>query len=231
MYPEILLEINRLSFSYGFKKVLDEVTLSVCAGSVHGILGSNGAGKTTLFNALFAHEAHETSIRIADAARKNIAYLRTDPFFYPYMTGREYLAIVCQQRQLIDTESWNKLFTLPLDEYVHRYSTGMKKKLALLGVILLDRGLLILDEPFNGLDLESCETVRYIIARLRHQGKTILLSSHIYETLTANCDCISMLEGGRVVQTFKQEAFAELTRLVQSRFRDSIAGQVDQLLP
>lgn len=231
MRPESLLEINDLSFSYGSRKVLNGVSLTVCTGSVHGILGSNGAGKTTLFNALFAHEQHGADIHVAEQAQKDIAYLRTDAFFYPYMTGREYLQIICHRRPAGNIDEWNRLFELPLEEYVHRYSTGMKKKLALLGVILPGRRLLILDEPFNGLDLESCEMVHCIIGRLRQQGTTILLSSHIYETLTGNCDRISMLDEGRILQTFEQSEFPALTLLVKSRFRDSLAEQVNRLLP
>ena len=97
---------------------------------------------------------------VHETVGKAIAYLQSDAFYYPYMTGSEYLQIMAGGKLETEMAAWNKHFNLPLNEYVHRYSTGMKKKVGLLGVLLLKKDLLLLDEPTNGLDLETVEFVK-----------------------------------------------------------------------
>jgi ABC-2 type transport system ATP-binding protein len=118
------------------------------------------------------------------------------------MTGREYLRLLVQARnmEVPDLDAKN-IFDLPLDEYVVHYSTGMQKKIALLGVLLQKNELIILDEPFNGVDIQSNILISAIIQQLKASGKTVLISSHIFSTLRDVCDCIYLLKDGRFAKT------------------------------
>ena len=225
-----ILTLTNLSFSYGSKLVLTNLNLSIDHATIHGILGDNGAGKTTLFNLIFDNTNVNNHIQYHQDIIKEISYLETDTFFYSYMTGFEYLKLITQfNKQEIDM--WNEIFELPLKEYVHTYSTGMKKKLSLLGVLLLNKKLIILDEPFNGLDLKTCEIINYIIQRLKNLGKTIILSSHILETVINNADKISFLENGSIYKTYIKTEFEDLNVFVKSRFRDNVVSSINKLMP
>ncbi len=98
-------------------------------------------------------------------------------------------------------------FKLPLNELIENYSTGMKKKLALLGILKQDRPVFILDEPFNGLDLETNKILEIIITTLKQKNKTIFVSSHIIEPLLAICDKIYLLQNGLFIKTYEKKDF------------------------
>ncbi len=216
MAAPTLLQVRDFSFSYGTKPVLQNFSLPLQAGSIHGLLGPNGAGKTTLFNCLF--DAHKfPQIGVDETVGKEIAYLQSDAFYYPYMTGGEYLEIIAGGKLSAEIAAWNVHFGLPLNEYVHRYSTGMKKKVGLLGILLLKKELLLLDEPTNGLDLETVEFVKAVLLKLKSAGKTVLISSHIYESLLQVCDRITLLEPQGPGLTFERVDFGGLTALLDRR--------------
>lgn len=225
-----LLELKDFHFAWGKTPVLKGVSLKIEKGTVQGLLGANGAGKTTLFDTLFEMHRFENTIDFTQNLQARTAYLPTHHFFYAYMTGEEYLRIVSPETTRQQIAEWNALFELPLDQYAQHYSTGMQKKLALLGVLLQDKDFLLLDEPFNGLDLAACELLKTLIFRLRARGKTILLSSHIYETLTSCCDCIAVLEEGRISGNFNREDYSRLTQHLQTRFRDAQMDKINALL-
>jgi ABC-2 type transport system ATP-binding protein len=224
---ENILEVKKLNFSFGAKDVLKDFSFTLKTGQVHGILGDNGAGKTTFFNLLFG-TLKSSSAAIRDIDRTEIAFLETDSYLYSHMTGMEYIQLITPDTNSL--EKWNDIFELPLHEYTHNYSTGMKKKLLLLGVLLLNKNIIILDEPFNGLDLKTCEAIHYIIQRLKAVGKTIILSSHILETVIQNADKISYLENGSILKTYDKMEFRELEELVKSKFRSNIVSKVDELI-
>jgi len=224
-----IITIKDFSFNYGEKIVIKNLSLSVEKASVHSILGDNGAGKTTLFNSIFDNSKFADKIILDENARKSIAYLEAETFFYSYMTGKEYLEIISKSN-LNELNKWNELFELPLDEYVTSYSTGMKKKLSILGIFLLQKDILILDEPFNGLDFKSVEIINYAIQKLKNIGKTILLSSHVLETLTKISDRISVLEDGVILKTLERDEFNQLDELVSKKFRENINSIVDALI-
>lgn len=224
-----IITIKDFSFRYGSNLVLKNLDLSIEKGTVHGILGDNGAGKTTLFDSIFNNSKFPNNINIPLNLRKSIAYLEAESFFYSYMTGKEYLEII-SKNNIEQFNKWNELFELPLNDYVTSYSTGMKKKLAILGVFLLQKDILILDEPFNGLDFKSVETINYTIQKFKGNGKTLLLSSHILETLTKNSDKISILENGGILRTFRREEFHQLDVLISTKFRDNISNIVSTLI-
>jgi ABC-2 type transport system ATP-binding protein len=104
------------------------------------------------------------------------------------------------------------LFELPLDEYAAEYSTGMKKQLALTALLIQDNDILLLDEPFNGLDLASCLILKQLLFHLKAKNKTILLSSHILSSLTDSCDSIFYLHQGKIQKTYQQADFDKIER-------------------
>ena len=125
-----------------------------------------------------------------------------------------------------DIEKWNKLFELPLFDYVENYSTGMKKKLAFIGIIAMDRSILILDEPFNGVDIESNEKLLQLLVRLKSTNKIIIITSHIIESLTRICDRISLIEHGLIKTTFEKNEFP----ILEKELKDSIKLKIDDVL-
>ncbi len=227
--PAAILEVKELSFSYGKHVILNKLSFALSEGDIHGILGDNGSGKTTLFKILFGLLKPDVVSSFAVDIHA-VAFQEAESFFYPYMTGNEYLRIITQ-RQENNTAAWNSIFELPLDDYIHTYSTGMKRKIAILGAVLLNKKILILDEPFNGLDLKTCEVLHFILQRLKQTGKTILLSSHIMESITLNADKISFLEKGSILHTYEKTEFDQLTRFVRARFREEVQMKIDQLIP
>lgn len=218
-----MLEIFDLDIAYkDDKPVLKGLSLSVAKGEVFGILGMNGAGKTTLFNTtyglispikggvhLFGKPIHYT----------NIAFLETENYFYPYIKGLEYLNLVTKGAFNV---ALNKIFELPLNDLVDTYSTGMKKKLAFWAVFESEQELVILDEPFNGIDIESVECFYNLIREMRNQGKIIIIAAHVIETLTRVCDRIGYLNGGAIEKIYQKENYSCLQNYIQQLVEEKV---------
>lgn len=208
-----MLEIKNIQAGYGSKNVLDGLSLHCLPGEIHGILGWNGAGKTTFFNTVFGFlplRGGEILLDGKRATKHDIAFLETEPFFYPNLRGREFLELVAG-KNAPGLDHWQAVLDLPLGEFVNNYSTGMLKKLGIAGAFLQNRRVMLLDEPFNGLDLESSEKLGWLLRQTKPQGERIvLLSSHILPTLTGLCDKISRLENGCILKTYLPEDFPEL---------------------
>jgi ABC-2 type transport system ATP-binding protein len=226
-----MITINNLNISYNTnKKVINNLNLSLREGLIHGIVGLNGAGKTTLLNALFGLKKMDSGSILIDNQKinkKSVAYLFTENYFYSNITGREYLNLF--KNQEFDIEQWNKLFSLPLDSIVDGYSNGMIKKLALLGILKQDKPLMILDEPFNGLDIEACRIIRMILLRLKEKNKTIIITSHIIETLTSLCDYIHYLENGRITYSKDKNGFSDFERKVFEKIENENIKLINKL--
>ena len=214
-----MLKINNLDFSYGEKQVLLDFSLELKAGNIHGILGANGAGKTTLFEIIYGMlkpSSGEVIYSNESFDTAQIGYLQTEPRFYPYMKGAEYIDLLSHRNPAFDVDLWNEVFRLPLNRLIETYSTGMKKKLALMGIISQDKPVMLLDEPFNGLDLESVENLNLILNELKKKKKIIVLTSHILEVLKINCDRISYLNRGSVQRTFSKQDFSNIDKHIKS---------------
>ena len=224
-----MLEIRNLRKAYGSHIVLHDVSLTLRPGTIHGLVGANGAGKTTLINCLYGLE-NDFSGTIRDTAssavRERTGLLPYEPYFYPRLTGREYLEFCLQARgrPVVDFTGWNQLLELPLDQFADEYSAGMRKKLALLALLVQQFNYLILDEPFNGLDLEANLLLKEILKRLRDRGTGILLTSHILGALTETSDEISVLVGGRVQRHYTAAEFGTLENdLLDSLHREKLS--------
>ena len=221
-----MIKISGLNKKYGSKNVLSDINAEFSQGRIYGIIGENGAGKTTLFRCIAGLEKYEGEITSDLVPLKNhLGLLFTDPFFFSKITGEEYIRLLCNARdKAIGDVSEKNIFDLPLSSYVSTYSTGMKKRLALLAVFLQDNSYLVLDEPFNGLDINGSIILSEILLKLKELNKTILLSSHIFSTLRDTCDEIMVLKDGTFTETFSRENFDRLeTEIKHSAVGNKIA--------
>ncbi|WP_046757512.1 ATP-binding cassette domain-containing protein [Kordia jejudonensis] len=212
-----MLSILDLSKKYGKKQILDAIQLHFNPGEITGIVGENGAGKTTLFKCIAGLESFTGEIKYSKVNRKNtIGFLETNPEFLSKITGKEYLQLICNARNLqqIDIEAQN-IFQLPLQQYAETYSTGMKKKLALTGVLLQSNDIFILDEPFNGVDIQSNLIIKELLTKLKQKGKIILLSSHIFSTLQDTCDHLHYIKAGKIKKSVKKKDFKIIENLMK----------------
>jgi ABC-type multidrug transport system ATPase subunit len=220
-----LVQIHRVVKAFGEKTALKGITFSVPAGQICGLLGPNGAGKTTLFRLLMGIlKATEGSLRIDGhdcfdervTVMRLIGFLPDEPVFYSYLSGREVLELSAAMHGLNVQEAMERLTPTiarlrladDIDNYAEDYSRGMKKKLGLLLALLHEPKLLVLDEPTNGLDVESTHLFYELISEVAAQGTTVLFSTHLMDHVTRLCSHAVILNEGTVVA---QGTLAELS--------------------
>ena len=207
-----MIKIKELSKLFGNKEVLKNLFMEFSKGNVYGIVGENGAGKTTLFRCIAGLESYSGEIISDVKPLKNyLGLLLTEPFFFTMMTGREYIRLLCNARGKTNVDIDNKnIFDLPLDQYASTYSTGMKKKLAITAILLQENEYFILDEPFNGVDIQSNIILTEIILKLKELNKVVIISSHIFSTLSDTCDEIHLLRKGEQIKSVNKTGFKDL---------------------
>lgn len=205
-----MIEVRSLNKYFGSNHVLINIDIRFKKGNVYGIVGENGAGKTTLFRCIAGLENYEGEVSSDFSLLKNhLGFLMTEPYLFTHITGAEYLQLLCNARAKNPGNiSERNIFDLPLDKYASTYSTGMKKKLALTAILMQENDCLILDEPFNGVDIQSNMIITDIIHRLKEIGKTIIISSHIFSTLNDTCDEIHVLKEGKFIKQLDKKDFS-----------------------
>ena len=223
-----MISIQHLSKNFGFKQVLRNINLQFDKGKVYGIVGENGAGKTTLFRCIAGLEHYEGQINsVLNPLKNYLGLLLTEPFFFTKITGKEYIRLLCNARKKEVSKIDDKnIFNLPLNQYASTYSTGMKKKLALLAILLQENQCFILDEPFNGVDIQSNIIIVELIRKLKSLGKTVIISSHIFSTLSDTCDEIYLLKEGEIIKRVFRDDF-ETLELEMKEF--TIGNKIDKL--
>ena len=211
-----LVRIERLTKSFGSKIALKDVTFSVPAGQICGLLGPNGAGKTTLFRLLMGILKATHGQLLIDgldafedrvAVKRLIGFLPDEPVFYSYLSGWEILELSAAMHGLDVAATMRRLTPLiaklrllqDINLYAEDYSRGMKKKLGLLLAMLHQPRLLVLDEPTNGLDVESIHLFYDLISEIARQGTTVLFSTHLMDHVTKLCSHAVIINEGKVV--------------------------------
>jgi ABC-2 type transport system ATP-binding protein len=228
-----MIVINNLSFSYNEKLVLQNINISFEENLTHGIVGLNGSGKTTFFNILagFLSEDKGTIELNGQKIKKNdIAYIDSESFFYPKLTGLEFLSVFPNTNLNYDEVELARIFDLPLDEFIDNYSTGMKKKLLIISQLKQDKKIFILDEPFNGLDMESNKTLQMIIELLNNKNKTIFIASHIIEPLYTICQKIHHLKNKHFAKSYSSSEFKQLDAEVFGDFNENLKSTLSKSL-
>jgi ABC-2 type transport system ATP-binding protein len=226
----IIIENLIVSYDKG-QNIIDSLNIVISDDTINGIVGLNGAGKTTLLNSVYGLKSiNSGDIKYNNRKinKKEVSFLETENYFYSNVTGREYLSLF--RNQDYDSDKWNQLFLLPLDTIIDDYSTGMKKKLALMGILKQDKPIMILDEPFNGLDIETCRIIRQILLKLRNRNKTIIITSHIIETLTNLCDYIHYLEKGKIKYSKDKSDFKEFEKEIFASIEIKNEELINQLI-
>lgn len=218
-----MLEIRNLSKAYGTKKAVDDVSFSVGAGELCAFIGHNGAGKTTTLKCvagILAFDEGEILIdgdpiatRPLDAKRK-FAYIPDNPDLYDYMTGMQYLNFISDIFGLSAEERETNILKyardLELSEEelgapIGSYSHGMKQKLAVISALIHSPKLILLDEPFVGLDPKASFVLKEIMRDFCAKGGAILFSTHILEVAERLCDRVAIIKQGKLVTFGKMD--------------------------
>jgi ABC-2 type transport system ATP-binding protein len=204
-----MLDISISKKEFGSKIIFENTTITIQENGIYGIVGKNGEGKTTLFKCMLSLTPFEGKISFKSKALKSqkIAWCPTEPALYEELTAAEFYDFY---RELTSSTSNNSkmLFDVTENQLIKNFSTGMKKKAYLNAVFQNDYSIYILDEPFNGLDLES----NYILIQyLKEKSKSsvILISSHILEILYANCESIFVIKEKKIVN-FQKDDFQKI---------------------
>jgi len=207
-----MLTITNLTKKYGKTIANNNLTLTIDSGKLTVLLGPNGAGKTTLIKAicgLHCPNSGKISVNGLDhedvEARKLIAYAPEHPQLYDYLTLNEHLNFILKgygkEVDLADYDQLIKDFQMDSlrKKLVKDFSNGQKQKASLLMALVLDTPILILDEPFNGLDPESVVVFKDLLSKLADEGKTILLSTHLLDVAQTIADCYKIIRNGVIV--------------------------------
>lgn len=232
-----MLRIEDLTKMYGDKAAVDHLTLHIAPGEVYGFIGHNGAGKTTTIKACCGILQFDTGeIRVDGISvkekplecKKRIAYIPDNPDMYEFLTGIKYLNFIADMFSVpkdVRQERIHKyadLFGLTEDlaEKISSYSHGMKQKLAIISAFLHEPKLIIMDEPFVGLDPKASFTLKELMREHCVQGGSIFFSTHVLEVAEKLCDKVAIIKQGKLIvsgtmeevkgQTSLEEVFLEL---------------------
>ena len=213
-----MLKIDNISKTYGMnkKKAVDGLSLEVLPGEIYGFIGHNGAGKTTTIKSIVGIIAFEqgniliNGISIKEnpmSCKKLIAYIPDNPDIYDSLTGIQYLNFIGdvfeipidERKNLID--KYSELFKLKsnLEDLVSTYSHGMKQKLVIISALIHKPKLLVLDEPFVGLDPKAAFALKTIMKEMCKNGTSVFFSSHVLEVVEKLCDRVGIIKDGKLL--------------------------------
>lgn len=205
------VSVQSLRKSFGQEEVLKGVSREFAAGQIHGIVGNNGSGKTVLMKCVCGFlrpTSGKVLVQGKEVGRetdfpKNMGIIIETPGFLPNLTGYKNLKLLASlQRKITGEGIRNAILRVGLDpalkKPVSKYSLGMRQRLGIAQAIMEDPSLLILDEPFNGLDKNGAAQMRALIKELRGEGKTILLASHNQTDIDELCDTVCEMDGGQM---------------------------------
>lgn len=211
-----MLRIEHLTKTYGGKKAVDDLSLHIRAGEIYGFIGHNGAGKTTTIKSCCGILQFEEGEIYVDGAsiredpiscKRKIAYLPDNPDLYEFLSGVQYLNFIADVYGVLKEEREQRIkeyadlfgLTEDLAQPISAYSHGMKQKLAIISALIHSPKLLIMDEPFVGLDPKAAHELKQIMRRLCDSGSAIFFSTHVLEVAEKLCDKVAIIKGGRLV--------------------------------
>ena len=217
-----MLKIEHLTKTYGEKKAVDDLTLHIAPGEIYGFIGHNGAGKTTTLKSVVGILQFDEgeilingkSIRTAPLeCKRDIAYIPDNPDLYDYMSGIKYLNFIADIFGVSATDrkerirKYSELFELTADlaQPIAAYSHGMKQKLAIIAAWLHSPKLIIMDEPFVGLDPKASHLLKGMMREVCDKGGAIFFSTHVLEVAEKLCDKVAIIKGGKLVRSGTME--------------------------
>lgn len=218
-----MLRIEHFSKTYrGGKRAVDDLTLNIEAGDIYGFIGHNGAGKTTTIRAVVGVQSFEEGDIFIDgisvkkdpvACKRLTAYIPDNPDLYEHLTGIQYLNFIGdvyevpeQQRiQRIEEYGERLEITQNLGDLISSYSHGMKQKLAVLSALIHAPKLLVLDEPFVGLDPKASHALKLIMQEMCQKGSAIFFSTHVLDVAEKLCNKIAIIKEGRLISSGTME--------------------------
>lgn len=217
-----MLKIEHLTKTYGEKKAVDDLSLHIHAGEIYGFIGHNGAGKTTTLKSVAGILQFDGGEILVDGksvrtqpleCKKMIAYIPDNPDLYEYMTGIKYLNFIADifgvsaQARQERIRKYADLFELTADlaQPIAAYSHGMKQKLAIISAWLHEPKLIIMDEPFVGLDPKAAHILKGMMRELCSAGGAIFFSTHVLEVAEKLCDKVAIIKVGKLIRSGTME--------------------------
>ena len=217
-----MLKIEHLTKTFGEKKAVDDLSLHIAPGEIYGFIGHNGAGKTTTLKSVVGIQNFDegeiticgTSIK-ADplTCKKQIAYIPDNPDLYEYMTGIKYLNFIANIFGIGSAERMERMhkyadifeLTADLAQPIASYSHGMKQKLAIISAWIHEPRLIIMDEPFVGLDPKAAHLLKGMMREVCDNGGAIFFSTHVLEVAEKLCDKVAIIKAGKLIRSGTME--------------------------
>ena len=217
-----MLYIEHLTKTFGEKKAVDDLTLHIAPGEIYGFIGHNGAGKTTTLKSVVGIQQFDAgTITIGGysiqedpiACKKMLAYIPDNPDLYEFMTGIQYLNFIAdifgveESARQERIRKYADLFELTTDlaQPVAAYSHGMKQKLAIISAWLHEPKLILMDEPFVGLDPKASHILKGMMREVCDAGGAIFFSTHVLEVAEKLCDKVAIIKGGKLIRSGTME--------------------------
>lgn len=217
-----MLNIQHFTKTYGEKRAVDDLSLHIAPGEIYGFIGHNGAGKTTTLKAavgILQFDAGEITIGGHSiqteplACKQLLAYIPDNPDLYDFMSGIQYLNFIADVFGIPAAERWARIepyadafeLTGDLAQPISAYSHGMKQKLAIIAAWIHDPKLIIMDEPFVGLDPKAAHLLKGMMRELCDVGGAIFFSTHVLEVAEKLCDKVAIIKGGRLIRSGTME--------------------------
>lgn len=213
-----MLRIENLTKTYGEKRAVDNLSLHIAPGEIYGFIGHNGAGKTTTLKAvvgILQFDKGEVFIK-GESIRKNplackqkIAYIPDNPDLYEFMTGIKFLNFIAdifgvtEEKRQERIRKYADLFEMTenLAQPIASYSHGMKQKLAIISAWIHEPKLIIMDEPFVGLDPKAAHILKQMMREICDEGGAIFFSTHVLEVAEKFCDKVAIIRNGQLIQS------------------------------
>ena len=217
-----MLRIEHLTKKYGEKVAVDDLSLHIAPGEIYGFIGHNGAGKTTTLKSAVGilnfdeGEIFNDGVSVKDVpleAKRRLAYIPDNPDLYDFMSGIKYLNFIgdvfgvapdVRQERIRDLAERFKL-TADLAQPIASYSHGMKQKLAVISAFLHEPRLILMDEPFVGLDPTAAHLLKQMMRELCDRGGAIFFSTHVLEVAEKLCDKVAIIKNGRLIRSGTME--------------------------